>query len=138
MTNHIHLIAFPHHQDSLAQTLAAAPTRYSQLINRRTRKGGHLWQGRFFSCPLDDDYLIRAARYIELNPEWAGLVAKAARPKRLPLHSITNATIITCLLQAHLPYISPDAKSRISMRGLNMRLLSSIFARSPSKKIMAS
>ena len=78
MTNHIHLIAFPHHQDSLARTLAAARTRYSQLINRRTRKGGHLWQGRFFSCPLDDEYLIRAARYIELNPVRAGLVAKAA------------------------------------------------------------
>ena len=78
MTNHIHLIAFPHHQDSLARTLAAAHTRYSQLINRRTRKGGHLWQGRFFSCPLDDEYLIRAARYIELNPVRAGLVAKAA------------------------------------------------------------
>ena len=77
MTNHIHLIAFPHHQDSLARTLATAHTRYSQLINRRTRKG-HLWQGRFFSCPLDDEYLIRAARYIELNPVRAGLVAKAA------------------------------------------------------------
>ena len=44
MTNHIHLIAFPHHQASLARPLAAAHTRYSQLINRRTRKGGHLWQ----------------------------------------------------------------------------------------------
>ena len=78
MTNHIHLIAFPHHQDSLARTLAAAHTRYSRLINRRTRKGGHLWQGRFFSCPLDDEYLIRATRYIELNPVRAGLAAKAA------------------------------------------------------------
>jgi hypothetical protein len=78
MTNHIHLIAFPHQQDSLARALAAAHTRYSRLINRRTGKGGHLWQGRFLSCPLDDEYLIIAARYIELNPVRAGLAAKAA------------------------------------------------------------
>jgi putative transposase len=78
MTNHIHLIAFPYYQDSLARTLATAHTHYSRLINSRTRIGGHLWQGRFFSCPLDDEYLIRAARYIELNPVRAGLVAKAA------------------------------------------------------------
>jgi putative transposase len=78
MTNHVHIIAFPHSPESLARTLAAAHTRYSQMINRRTGKGGHLWQGRFFSCPLDDDYLIRAARYIEMNPVRAGLAAKAA------------------------------------------------------------
>ena len=47
MTNYIHFIAFPTHHDSLARTLASADTPYSQLINRRTRKGGHLWQGSF-------------------------------------------------------------------------------------------
>ncbi len=78
MTNHIHLIAYPHRQDSLARTLAATHTRYSQMVNRRTGRSGHLWQGRFFSCPLDDDYLVRAARYIELNPVRAGLAAQAA------------------------------------------------------------
>ncbi|MBM4295326.1 MAG: hypothetical protein FJ126_10565 [Deltaproteobacteria bacterium] len=46
MTNHIHLIAFPHRQDSLARTLAATHTRYSQSINRRTGRGGRLWQGK--------------------------------------------------------------------------------------------
>ena len=40
-------------------------------------KTGHLWQNRFFSCPLDDEYLWRALRYIEQNPVRAGLVATA-------------------------------------------------------------
>jgi hypothetical protein len=56
MTNHIHRITFPHHQDSPARTLAATQRRYSLLINRRIRRGGHLWQGRFFSCPLCPHY----------------------------------------------------------------------------------
>jgi putative transposase len=48
------------------------------MINKRIRRGGHLWQGPFFFCPLDDAYLIRAARQFELNPVRVGLVAKAA------------------------------------------------------------
>ncbi|AEB08082.1 transposase [Desulfobacca acetoxidans] len=76
MANHVHLIVCPHSQESLSRTLAATHTRYSQWINRRIKRGGHLWQGRFSSCPLDDDYLIRVTRYIEMNPVRAGLVAK--------------------------------------------------------------
>jgi len=34
---------------------------------------GHLWQGRFASFPLDERYLLAAARYIEQNPVRAGL-----------------------------------------------------------------
>jgi len=33
MTNHIHLIAFPHSPNSQARTLATTHTRYSGLIN---------------------------------------------------------------------------------------------------------
>jgi hypothetical protein len=29
---------------------------------------GHLFQGRFGSCVLDETHLIAAARYVELNP----------------------------------------------------------------------
>jgi putative transposase len=35
------------------------------------------WQGRFYSCPLDETHLWEALRYTELNPVRAGLVAKA-------------------------------------------------------------
>jgi putative transposase len=36
---------------------------------------GHVWQGRFYSCPLDAAHLWVALRYSELNPVRAGLVA---------------------------------------------------------------
>ncbi len=38
---------------------------------------GHLWQNRFFSCPLDEAHLAEALRYVELNPVRAGLVKTA-------------------------------------------------------------
>jgi putative transposase len=38
---------------------------------------GHLWQGRYFSSPLDADYFLNAVRYVELNPVRARMVAKA-------------------------------------------------------------
>jgi putative transposase len=38
---------------------------------------GHLWQGRYFSAPLDASYLLHAVRYVERNPVSAGMVTTA-------------------------------------------------------------
>jgi len=38
---------------------------------------GHLWQGRFYSCILDDSHLFTAGRYVERNPVRAGIVKEA-------------------------------------------------------------
>jgi putative transposase len=35
---------------------------------------GHLWQGRFFSCPLSPNHLEVALRYVECNAVRAGMV----------------------------------------------------------------
>lgn len=34
---------------------------------------GYLFQGRFGSCVLDENHLIAAVRYVELNPVRAGM-----------------------------------------------------------------
>ena len=44
------------------------------MVNFREGWRGHLWQGRFASFPMDDLYLMTAARYVELNPVRAKLV----------------------------------------------------------------
>lgn len=36
-----------------------------------------MWQGRYYSCPLDEPHLWEALRYTELNPVRAGLVAES-------------------------------------------------------------
>ena len=77
MTNHIHLVAVPATEDGLQRVLKPLHMRYAQRINRERGWKGHLWQGRFFSSPLDDAYLWAAVRYVERNPVRAGMVKRA-------------------------------------------------------------
>ncbi len=76
MPNHVHLIAVPDNEDSLAKAIGEVHRRYTRHINFRKGWRGHLWQRRFASYPMDEVYLMIAARYIELNPVKAGLVSK--------------------------------------------------------------
>lgn len=78
MPNHIHLIAAPREAASLAVALRRAHGRYAQYFNARKLRSGHLWQNRFYSCPMDEHHLWTAMRYVEMNPVRAGL---AARPE---------------------------------------------------------
>jgi REP-associated tyrosine transposase len=77
MPNHVHLIAVPGSPDALRRAIGEAHRRYTADINRREGWRGHLWQGRFASYVMDDRYTLAAARYVELNPVRAGLVARA-------------------------------------------------------------
>lgn len=76
MSNHVHLVAIPKKDDSLARTLAGTHMRYAQYFNWKYSQSGHLWQGRFFSCVLDNRHTLAAARYLERNPVRAGLVGR--------------------------------------------------------------
>lgn len=77
MTNHVHLIAVPATDDGLQQTFKPLHMRYAQRLNRQRQWSGHVWQGRFFSSPLDDAYLWTALRYVECNPVRAGMAERA-------------------------------------------------------------
>lgn len=79
MTNHVHLVAIPHAEDSLAKGIGRTHVRYSQYINRFHKRSGHLWQGRFYSCALDGRHLWQAMKYIELNPMRVRLCRRAWR-----------------------------------------------------------
>jgi len=68
MNNHVHFVVMPRNKDSLSATFRIAHTRYSQYFNKKRRVAGHLWQGRYYSCVLDERHLLAAARYIERNP----------------------------------------------------------------------
>jgi putative transposase len=77
MSNHIHLIVAPGKPNSLARALKDTHGRYAAYWNATHHSSGHVWQGRFYSCPLDEAHIWEALRYTELNPVRAGLVAKA-------------------------------------------------------------
>jgi len=68
MTNHIHLVAAPQQEDSLANAIGQTHFLYTQYINRMHGRSGHLWQSRFYSCALDELHFLKAMRYIECNP----------------------------------------------------------------------
>jgi putative transposase len=75
MTNHPHFLAIPRRPDSLGKVFGRANSRYAAIINRREKMSGHLFQGRFWSCPVQTErYAVASGRYIELNPVKAGLV----------------------------------------------------------------
>ena len=68
MSNHIHLIAVPHKADGLAQALKQTHGRYASYWNAIHQSNGHVWQGRYYSYPLDRSHLWEALHYTELNP----------------------------------------------------------------------
>lgn len=78
MTNHVHLIAVPKTPEGL-RPLGEAHRQYTRYINFKNDWRGYLWQGRFSSYPMDEAYLYKAVRYVELNPVRAGIVAHPAQ-----------------------------------------------------------
>ena len=50
---------------------------YTQASNRRHRRVGHLFHGRFKGILVDKDaYLMELSRYVILNPLHAGIVSR--------------------------------------------------------------
>lgn len=94
MANHVHWIVLPQQQMAMAQAFRRAHSRFASHINRQRKlAAGHLWQGRYYSCPLDEKHFPAALRYVERNPLRAGLVRSSAEyrwssaPARLGLVS---------------------------------------------------
>ncbi|HEX8468102.1 MAG TPA: transposase [Allosphingosinicella sp.] len=78
MPNHVHLVLVPSVEGGLSAVLQRTQGRYTRAVNAREKWVGQLWQGRFASFVMDERHLLACARYVELNPVRAGLVARAA------------------------------------------------------------
>ena len=91
MNNHVHFVVVPPPEDTLARLFNTVPMRHAHYLNRQRGARGHLWQGRFYSCLLDEKHLYRAIRYVENNPVRAKIVKEAGKYEwssakdRLPL-----------------------------------------------------
>jgi putative transposase len=79
MANHVHLVVVPHTEESLSKALGRTHFEYTQYVNRLHGRSGHLWQNRFYSCPLGEVHLWRAISYVERNPVRAKTVRVAWR-----------------------------------------------------------
>ncbi len=74
MTNHVHFIAIPDDEISLARGFGEGHRRYTRMKNFTQGVRGYLFQGRFGSCVLDEQHLLAAARYVLMNPVRSGMV----------------------------------------------------------------
>ena len=74
MTNYLHL-AVEVGRIPLSRGMQNLAFRYTRWINRREKRMGHLFQGRYKALLVDRDaYLLELVRYIHLNPVRAGLM----------------------------------------------------------------
>ena len=74
MTNHYHLV-LETPDGNLSKGMRQLNGVYTQASNRRHRRVGHLFQGRYKAILVDGDaYLLELARYVVLNPVRAGMV----------------------------------------------------------------
>ena len=64
MSSHVHLIAVPESVDGLSRAVVEARWRYTRRITIREGRRVHLRQGRFVFYPMDERYLLSAARYV--------------------------------------------------------------------------
>ncbi len=80
MGNHWHVVVSPRTDRALGQLLGWVGVTHVRRHHEHyhTRGGGHLYQGRFKSFPVqDDDHFLTLCRYVEANALRAGLVARA-------------------------------------------------------------
>ena len=77
MSNHVHLLGVPAMNHSLARALGRTHSEYARYRNARSANSGHLWQSRYYSCPVDGPGIWQVMAYIERNPVRAGLVESA-------------------------------------------------------------
>jgi putative transposase len=80
MPNHFHLIVWPHADGDLSRFMRWLTLTHTQRwhAHHQTAGGGHVYQGRFKSFPVQDDgHYFTACRYVERNPVRSGLVKRA-------------------------------------------------------------
>ena len=76
MDNHFHIL-IEEREVPLSRTMQGISQSYTQYFNKRHKKVGHLFQGRYKSLLCDKDrYLLILVQYIHLNPIRKGIVSK--------------------------------------------------------------
>jgi len=74
MSNHLHL-AVQVGDEPLSKIIQNLSFRYTRWVNRKQKRIGHLFQGRYKAILVEQDsYLLELVRYIHLNPVRAKMV----------------------------------------------------------------
>jgi putative transposase len=102
MGNHLHLL-MQTPDPNLGAGMQRLHGEYALLFNRRHRKVGHVFQGRFGSKPIEDDTQFwTTARYIARNPVEAGLCRDPTDWRWSSYHATLEGTAPSWLDRARL------------------------------------
>ena len=102
MGNHYHLVLRTR-QPNLSALMRHVNGVFTQRVNRRHGKVGHVFQGRFKAILVDRDaYLLEMCRYVDLNPVRAGMVASARDWPWSSYQALTGASAVPPWLDASL------------------------------------
>ena len=78
MTNHFHLVLWPHGDGDLSRWMQWLMTAHVRRYHLHYKRSGHVWQGRFKAFPIqDDEHYLTVLRYVERNPLRANLVQQS-------------------------------------------------------------
>lgn len=71
MPNHFHLLIYIGKEPrKMTELMRRVCTAYTMYFNKRYKRVGHLFQGRFKASRITtDEYLVHISRYIHLNPK---------------------------------------------------------------------
>jgi putative transposase len=114
MTNHVHLLVTPMAAGGVSRMMQALGRGYLRDINDRYGRTGTLRDGRYESCPvIEDAYLLRCQRYIELDPLRARMVEDPAH-YRWSSHRANTTPPDDPLIRPHRAWLAlgPDTPSR--------------------------
>lgn len=98
MSNHYHLL-IEIQQENLSSFMRQLNMNYAIYFNKKYKRSGHLWQGRYKSWYVTDEaYLYTLMLYIEQNPLKAKMVQKLEQyPFSSYRHFINPKEIPQCL-----------------------------------------
>lgn len=69
MTNHVHVLATPRRSHAVSRMMQSIGRRYVQHINKKHRRTGTLWEGRYRASLVEAEaHLLTCYCYIEMNP----------------------------------------------------------------------
>jgi hypothetical protein len=97
MSNHYHLL-LEITEVNLSRSVQWLNTSYSVWFNRRHRRSGHLFQGRFKSVVVEpESWGLEVSRYLHLNPvrlRWLGLgKAEVQRSRSVGVEELSPAQV---------------------------------------------
>jgi len=114
MSNHYHLL-LEIKQENLSKFMRQLNMNYAIYFNKKNKRVGHLWQGRFKSWYVTDEaYLYTLMRYIEQNPLKANIVKNIEEYPYSSHHYFLNYKYIPeCLKDSQIATNYKDDKEAI-------------------------